>query len=178
VLHPDGDDIAAIPLELDSSRVRWHSIGVPDFLTPEIMDSYFIGPGDETYMIGRLVTLDGRQRNTPVVRYGNVSMSPNEPIRLEGRDHEAFLIECRSLSGFSGSPVFVIAADRAFDALTLPKELRQSQNDSTIMKLVRGTWGPWLLGIDFAHVPLWKPVYESDHETATSNWVDANTGMA
>jgi hypothetical protein len=38
--------------------------------------------------------------------------------------------------------------------------------------------GPWLLGIDFGHLPLWNTVYESDEETPTKYRVEANTGIA
>jgi hypothetical protein len=50
---------------------------------------------------------------TPIVRVGNVALMPNprEPVWIEwyGRKGwvEAYLIECRSLGGLSGSPAFI-----------------------------------------------------------------------
>jgi hypothetical protein len=66
------------------------------------------GPGAECFMLGRFVTHDGRQRNLPTARFGNISMGPREKIqRRPGIDVDAFLVETRSQAGYSGSPVFV-----------------------------------------------------------------------
>jgi hypothetical protein len=179
--HPDGDDIAAMPLDLDGGLVRSWSIGTDKFITRKIESEYYIGPGDETFMVGRLVTIEGLQRNTPVVRFGNVSMSPKEPIQTPDGEREAFLVECRSLSGFSGSPVFVIA-DRTFYAPDIPSDLALPEQPEGGVRVVTNSisskFGPWLLGVDFSHMPLWKSVFESDTKVKTSNVVDANTGIA
>ena len=180
IVHPDGDDIAVTPIEPDSRRVRWFSIGTDQFVNRERVNEYGIGLGDDTFLIGRLVTLEGRQRNTPVVRFGNISMLPDEPINVDGHDREAFLVECRSLSGFSGSPVFV-TLKRTFHAPDIPKELDPPQpegNARATLQSISGSYGPWLLGVDFAHMPLWKPVFERDKKTKIDSWVDANTGIA
>jgi hypothetical protein len=41
-------------------------------------------------------------------------------------------------------------------------------------------YGPWFLGIDWGHVPLWQTVYEADKQTAASSGhlIEANTGIA
>ena len=41
-----------------------------------------------------------------------------------------------------------------------------------------GTFGPWLLGIDMGHLPLWKPVFENDKQTRSDKVVEQNTGIA
>jgi hypothetical protein len=73
------------------------------------MISLNVGPGDEVYFMGRFIAHDGKQRNTPIVRFGSIAMMPREPVHQTQRafDQESFLIEARSLSGFSGSPVML-----------------------------------------------------------------------
>ena len=105
--HPDGDDVAATALALGhDSRINW--ISRDDFITPVVVDQYMIGPGDECFMVGRLLRYDGRQRNEPILRFGNLAMMPYPIPQLNrGRHQESFLVEMRTLSGFSGSPVIV-----------------------------------------------------------------------
>jgi hypothetical protein len=163
--------------------VRWFSVSSNRFITREILREYKIGPGDETFLIGRLVTLEGRSKNTPIVRFGNIAMMPEEQIDVGGTGRDAFLVECRSLSGLSGSPVFV-TAERSFDGDTIPKDLQLKPDPTTgevgdkIVAIGLARYGPWLLGVDFAHMPLWRPVYKSDRETRTPCMVEANTGIA
>lgn len=130
-----GDDLAAHPIDLSNSDCRGTVIPDSIFLSEEMVSMYDIGPGDETFMVGRLMTHDGRQKNTPVVRFGNISMMPLEPIRASDGEQVAFLVECRSLSGFSGSPVFV----------WVPEGHRPN------FRRLEAPHGPWLLGINCGH---------------------------
>jgi hypothetical protein len=43
-----------------------------------------------------------------------------------------------------------------------------------------GTFGPWLLGIDWGHLPFWKPVYvnQSFDYPKPKHYVEQNTGIA
>ncbi|PYV22605.1 MAG: hypothetical protein DMG27_17915 [Acidobacteria bacterium] len=193
--HPEGDDIAVMPIESIDNKFRLFSVATSAFITPDIIQDFGIGPGDETFLIGRLVTVEGRQRNRPVVRFGNLSMmaDPSEPVILgDGHEQESFLVECRSLSGFSGSPIFVLA-DRVYRNQRIPQGLRRPvpvepsapEGGSGIRvrlesQTIYGVFGPWLLGIDCAHVPLWKPVYIADRKTKEGSGyqVEANTGIA
>lgn len=81
--------------------------GIPSFtlLTHEVVRVFDIGLGDDVYMIGRFIHHDGKYFNQPSVRSGIISMMP-DLIELEesGPPEEGFLIEMRSLGGFSGSP--------------------------------------------------------------------------
>jgi hypothetical protein len=129
------DDLAAYPIDLSNSDCKGTVIADYAFVSEEIIGMYDIGPGDQTFMIGRLITHDGRQRNTPVVRFGNIAMMPLESVRTQGEEQIAFLVECRSLGGFSGSPVFVWISEGYrpnFRRLDTPH-------------------GPWLLGINCGH---------------------------
>jgi hypothetical protein len=196
-IHPDGDDVAALPLNLTDetmSQFAWWSVGTDMFITREIIEAYRVGIGDEAFMVGRLMSHDGRQKNAPVIRFGNISLmaDPTEPIRCEGRDCEGFLVECRSLSGFSGSPVFVQTtqvyrneqAKRVHEMEVTKQQIAvppppPTQNSG--MRLVpvsfQGTWGPWLLGIDWGHMPLYRSV-ERNGVKDVSLRVELNTGIA
>lgn len=64
--------------------------------------------GDEVIMVGRYIDHAGTERNLPSVRYGNISMLNWEPLwHDEGYWEDSYVVEMRSLSGFSGSPVFM-----------------------------------------------------------------------
>jgi len=87
---------------------------------PDASDQIVLGYGDDIFMVGRFITFDGKQRNTPVVRFGQISMLPAEPVEVDGgrAQEEVFLVECRSIGGLSGSPVFVDLQTRE---LTYPR---------------------------------------------------------
>jgi hypothetical protein len=107
--------------------------------------------------------------------------------RGDGGEQESFLVECRSLSGFSGSPVF--GTTTQFYTGGSAEIVRQARireigdnakpsSSGVVASSIGGTFGPWLLGIDWGHIPLWKPVYESDGDTKTKYQVEAITGIA
>lgn len=108
VHHPDADDIAVCPIPFISPEFRAKFFPRSMFLTSEVIEKFSIGPGDDVFLIGRHVNHEGKQRNLPSVRFGNISMMPLEPIRnSRGLLQESFLVEARSIGGYSGSPVFV-----------------------------------------------------------------------
>jgi hypothetical protein len=166
--HIDGDDVAVAGLSGNFDALKIKCISSQMFLSKEIVAKHNIGPGDETFMCGRFVSHDGKQQNTPSVRFGNISMMPLEAvIHPRGHEQESFLVETRSLSGYSGSPVFVYlehATARPFEEA---------------IPLVRGEVGPWLLGIDWAHMSTYEKVKEKDRITDTSQGyiVGSNTGQ-
>lgn len=106
--HPDGDDVSIYPITIDA---EWNvtSITISDLLpTKERMEELNVGVGDEVFMLGRFISHEGLATVEPLARFGNIAMMPGQLV-LDGRGLkvEAFLVEMRSLSGFSGSPVFV-----------------------------------------------------------------------
>ncbi len=133
--HSSGDDIAAA--WIDDSSPDVYGIPPRQFLSQEIVDRYAIGIGDETFTVGRFVNHEGKQRNTPAVRFGNIAMMPLEPIRnpRSGQEHAAYLIETRSQSGYSGAPVFVYLVGGG----------QRWIGERT--GLLLGSQGPWLLGL-------------------------------
>ncbi len=194
IFHPDGDDLAVFPVTL-SYDVNWWSISTAKFISHETIEVYHIGYGEDVFLVGRLIAHAGKRKNTPVVRFGNISLMADPDEKLEYRDsrgnprkQEAFLVECRSLSGFSGSPVFVttnqtytgdeaqrvvMARQKEMGYIPTPEEGAKFKPVS-----MSGTQGPWLLGVDSGHLPLWRPVFKKDEKTETEFRVDANTGIA
>ena len=66
------------------------------------------GPGEEVVMLGRFLGYDGTDENKPAARFGHLAMAPTVPIKHPwGFTQASFLIECRSVSGYSGSPIFI-----------------------------------------------------------------------
>ena len=162
----DADDLAVTRLPFDDQRKQYH-IGSDVFMTKAELDNVKIGPGDEAFMVGRFIGHDGKQTNTPAIRFGNISMQPTLVKSESGAEHESFLVEMRSASGYSGSPVFayINPAEAPFRRL----------NHEQIRR-----YGPWLLGVDWGHLNAWSEVsLKNTNERHPDGWaVNANTGMA
>jgi len=112
----------------------------------------FYGVGDECFMLGRFIGHDGRQENLPTVRFGNISMLPEEKIKTpQGNFVDAFLIETRSQAGYSGSPVFVY-----HENTTVYMPVRESsaykRSVSKVKLDAQDSFSFKLLGIDCAHL--------------------------
>src|SRR5579864_219035 len=108
ILHPDGDDLAIAQVNPGQQVHLFRAVKEIAFLTPETMALLKIGPGDDVYQIGRFINCDGIERNLPTVRCGTIAMMPLEPLTLHtGHRQECFLIECHTIPGYSGSPVFL-----------------------------------------------------------------------
>ena len=108
-LHPTDKnaDIAVIQVALNAYTVDLAPIQIHDFGMPDRLKDLNIGIGDEVHSIGLFSPSPGNESNTPIVRFGNVSMMANEPIQTDLGYTEMYLVEARSIGGMSGSPVFV-----------------------------------------------------------------------
>jgi len=144
--HPDGDDVAILPIGMPGIGFPYRTLGDSIFLTPMLMNQLNVGPGDDTFMVGRFISHDGRIANNPLVRFGNIAMLPGEPIYQKERAYwqESFLVESRSLSGFSGSPVFLYIP---------PFSYRFRSGDFTPEAISPET-SLYLLGIDWGNMRL------------------------
>ncbi|MCH8244051.1 MAG: trypsin-like peptidase domain-containing protein [Planctomycetes bacterium] len=143
-----GTDLAVCPIQL-SDQHRFGFVGIDDFLDHQNISEFAIGPGDDVFMVGRFINHEGKQQNRPTLRFGNISMMPWELIRgWQGVPQESFLVDMRSRTGFSGSPVFVYIAPTD---IRLGVEKWTSQQASTF-------YGPWLLGVDWGHIPIYSKV--------------------
>ena len=69
-----------------------------------------VGVGDEVIFLSLLSGQPGEDRNLPVARFGHVSRLPAEPILMRSGGSnlwtEAYLAECHSWGGHSGSPCY------------------------------------------------------------------------
>lgn len=148
--HPDGDDVAVCDFEIPLRNFKVRLLSDALLLNHSLIEKEKIGLGDDVVVVSRFMSHDGKQTNTPSVRYGNIAMMPQEPVKHpSGLLVESFLVECRSLGGASGSPVFVSIplTDRLFS--TRGKEKYS------------GGAGLWLLGVNWGHLHLNDSDFES-----------------
>lgn len=162
IFHPEGDDlaIASFP-SLDRKLFKYQSIGIEDFLTMEISSKYNVGAGDDTLVIGRFINQEGKQKNTPTVRFGNLSQTTTAKINLSRGfgyfPQESFLVEARSISGYSGSPVILDVAQH-------DRRLRADQY--------------YLLGVQWGYINDWTSLCDQTGTPInTGHQVKLNTGM-
>jgi hypothetical protein len=161
------DDLAVLPFEPPKN---W----APGLISTDIcleqnceIEGWPIYPGDEAIFFGRFVNHEGHQRNKPVVRFGNISMMPDSdaPIKVGDINQIGFLVECRSLGGFSGSPAFVHLDGRRW------MDTKKGGLSPSV---------PRFLGVDCAHLAFWSGVcQEKDPRTRIPNmWAETNSGIA
>jgi hypothetical protein len=166
-LHHPKHDLAITPMRtLSYNRHQFKFVPKTIFMMPEGIEALKIGPGDECFVVGRFSSHDGRQRNTPSVRFGTIAQMPQDKIQFpDGTEQESFLVEARSIAGYSGSPVFIFIP---------PFDDAQVGRGNLSWKR-----GPWLLGIDHCHLFTRERV--RDHSTGKeleNKWyVQSNTGM-
>jgi hypothetical protein len=145
--HQEGDDLSILlvdfPTQFECVSIEYEPSA---FITKEKIDAFDIGIGEEAFTVGRFINHEGKQRNAPVVRFGNISQMPIEPIKQDnGHLQDSYLVEGRSVGGFSGSPVFSYIPSFALR----PKTGKQVSS---------AFYGPWLLGVNWGHLNDWKPV--------------------
>ena len=160
----------ALSLSTDIHEYSW--IKYDWLLTKEMAEALDIGPGDPCFTIGRFVRHDGKVRNTPTARFGQIAQGCEEP--LDGQ--ESYLVEVRSIGGFSGAPVFVWF-DMAHGRSGVEGKIAP---DGSVMRNTFAGYptGPWLLGVNWCMVPAWEPVCDNRGEPLAAGWqVPANTGM-
>lgn len=158
----DTDDLAVVPMPDVADDFKIHAIPRASLISEQFLSEHGVGVGDELLLLGRFINRDGRQQNTPTARFGNIAQMPDEPIEIEfgGRVHqqEAFLAELRSVSGHSGSPVYL------FPNPTYARPGKQIPADRAC-----------LLGVDFCHIETSVQVTDADGRRFK---VKSNSGMA
>jgi len=107
------------------------------FVTRERIASHDIGIGDEVFFAGRFINAEGKDRNRPSLRFGTIAQVSTDLIDGE----ESFLVEARSIPGYSGSPVFV------YLTTGMPRGVMFRSMGGPSHGL-----GPWLLGVDWSHI--------------------------
>jgi hypothetical protein len=163
--HPLGDDVAICPLLMLHSPYNIRLIQSDLLITKQKMEELQLGIGDDIYIVGRLTGMNSKQQNTPAVRFGNIAVKGTVPMLHErGFSQESFVAEIHSISGFSGSPVFV----HMLQDSTRPDGRKAADHI-----------GPWLLGIDWGHIPMPMYIYRKNEEYPDNDYkASTTTGMA
>jgi hypothetical protein len=167
-------DLAVRPIKLCPDVHQFTYLLREWLLTKEWYEALDIGPGDECITIGRFVGHGGRSLNLPAARFGQISQSPKEPVFVDNKPQECFLVESRSIGGTSGSPVYVKldpgSYRRTIDGNIAP--------DGTVLRQDKFPTKPLLLGVCFAMVPSWQSICDQNYQEVQNGWrVQLNTGM-
>lgn len=138
-LHPEDDDVAVCWLETVPAYEDHPIQSVPREWLATYADfgsvawrkewPWSTGPvvaGEDTFSVGRFVGYDGKERNQPLVRFGNLSSPEPVPVyqheRQPPRHQDSLLVEARSLTGASGTPVFAYRGNQYFNGGVPPVE--------------------------------------------------------
>jgi hypothetical protein len=79
------------------------------FLPTEEFSRQSMGLGAQIAIVGLFRSHYGKNRNVLIVRVGNISALPGEPVFTSYAGYvSAYLVEARSIAGLSGSPVFAL----------------------------------------------------------------------
>ena len=146
VTHPHGDDLAVYLISINPMLYRFSHISISDFMTKDGIAGNHVGPGDDAFVVGRFINHEGKQRNLPTARFGHIAQMPDEPIVVSGFEQESFLIEARSIGGFSGSPVF-------WHVLPF--------HGGPYRPIVNTGLGPLLLGVEWGYINTWAPLCDA-----------------
>ena len=183
--HTDGEtDLAVAPIDLSiPSKFLMRVINHTHLLTREWITTCGVGIGDDLFVVGRFVDHDGIQRNQPTVRFGAIAQMPGDPIETKMGRQDAYLAELRSISGYSGSPVFALIPyhrDRTISQ-------KEREEIATRPNAIGGKERIFLIGVDCGHMhylddqDVYEEVLEANGEKVlrpTNLWVSVNTGMA
>lgn len=113
--HPDDNvDLAATLIYPPQEHFNYLYITEAYFTNTDILVQKGIREGSRAFFAGLLANFYyGKQRNYPVVRFGYISLLTDEKIEITSStiagskiNLNFYLVECQSLGGFSGSPVF------------------------------------------------------------------------
>lgn len=145
VRHPNADDISICPVEITSYDLSAACL-VRDLIVDEaFLKEYAVGAGDDVFMIGRFRIHAGCERNLPTVRFGNIAAMNEEPLYNDFTklNQESYLIEMRSIAGFSGSPVFtyIHPLNPRFNQLPGQPESTDIRTLNIAVKLLGIQWG-------------------------------------
>lgn len=163
--HPDDQDLAIAPTRMHEDFQKYRFVGMDALVTKEKVAELDIGIGTDTFLVGRFVGSDGGQTNIPTVRFGNLAQMPTIILNEFKQAQESFIIESRSISGFSGSPVF--AFKKSF-------EMKIGGPSTTTDN---SYWGPVLLGINWGHAGSVGCVFDARGDELEM-YVESNAGLA
>jgi hypothetical protein len=109
VFRPSWHDLAAIaiPRSDNDQELDLAFIAEEMLATDAIVSHRDIGPGDDVFMVGLFVDVQGTEVNKPALRFGNISMMPVAFSNAMGVRMPSYCVDMHSRTGFSGSPVWV-----------------------------------------------------------------------
>ena len=138
----DSVDIAVVPCRPDSQIFDFKVIPEEMVTTEQSFQTSNIAEGSDIFFAGLYTGYYGSKRNMPIVRFGRVSMIPEDRIQFEPNKppEQLYMLETQSYGGNSGSPVFFsLGADRTPGTLTIgPADIKLAG----IMKGYFGDWSP------------------------------------
>jgi hypothetical protein len=129
-------DVAVLPIAKSHQLYAYKEMPIDLCAQDDFIFDHGIGIGDEIAIVGLFTNRTGLRRNIPIYRSGVIAAMPMEPIddRKTGQQFKAYLIECRSTGGLSGSPVIAIVDhDRDLSIV-------QSKIKMKVIGVVRGHW--------------------------------------
>jgi hypothetical protein len=105
----NGDDLSICSL-INEEKLGDQVAHVTDevFVDHEFIDKLEVNFGEDAFMIGLYAEQHGGERNTPAARFGNLALLADDKAPIEqpnGIMRPSHLVDMRSRSGFSGSPV-------------------------------------------------------------------------
>jgi hypothetical protein len=111
----DHDDLSAIDLTDDLKEADQISVFPENsFTTKEMIEKMYISYGEELCMLGFFVDHGAGKRNKPAARFGNLSLLADDEVLVEqphGILRPSHIVDMRSRTGFSGSPVIAWRMD-------------------------------------------------------------------
>lgn len=107
-----------------------------------------VNVGDEVVVTGLFKHHHGDNANIPIVRVGNIAAMPIEPVQTKDCRREAYLIECRSIGGLSGSPVFTNLGYHRYIGGVL--KTWDGKPSHSLIGVIQGHYDTYESGIDLA----------------------------
>lgn len=164
--HPKKDDLAVCQLSgFDPGNYKFITIPTALFMEQDLLHQTGIGPGDDTYLIGRFINHEGKQKNLPTVRQGIISIMPEEKFQTPSHGmRERFLVAVKSIGGYSGPPVVV-----SIPAIRHPPPFMTPLGGPA-------PTAEYVLGVDCGHILNKEPVFLIDKKsgkpikTNVNNW--------
>lgn len=107
----DNVDIAALLQYPDPSIFDYLYLSADYFTDGNILEEKGIREGSRVFFAGLFADFEGKYFYEPLVRFGNISLLTKDKTDISKRGEprrlaHLYLVECQSLGGFSGSPVF------------------------------------------------------------------------
>lgn len=110
IFEPGGDDVAIIPLSINTLHHDFSAVRIDLFATEDWIRTQEVGVGDDVFMFGLFLDAANHAVSIPTARFGHISMMPSEATRIKQAQNcmrPSLVLDMHSRDGFSGSPVFM-----------------------------------------------------------------------